>query len=148
MMSEGIQSWNNKEGTMKITVMLLVIFFSLQGVYAEELIIRSKDAQGKEEVIIQEYTPVSERSPREKAPAEVTMEKEKREDKKKQKTESDQAGIRIWCCNSQREKISVEEFLKASGFTILNIGFDPNLATEGCMYRISYRKGKEASRKD
>jgi hypothetical protein len=39
----------------------------------------------------------------------------------------------------------VEEFLKSSGFTILNIGFDPNLATGGCMYRISYKKSEEGS---
>jgi hypothetical protein len=129
---------------MKVKIILLAIFFSVQLVHAEELIIRSKDAQGKEEVIVHEYTPVPEKSLRERTPKKAPKEKKVKKSKKKKDTETAQEGVRFWCCNSQAEKISVEEFLKSSGFTITNIGFDPNLATGGCMYRISYKKGEES----
>ena len=73
---------------MKTIILFIAILFSFQVVYAEQLIIRSKDADGKEEVIVHEYTPVPDRPREKKAPRKTPEKKAPDETKDENATQS------------------------------------------------------------
>jgi hypothetical protein len=88
---------------MKTIIPLIAILFSVQVVYAEQLIIRSKDADGKEEVIIHEYTPVPER-PREKARTESSHKKKTEKEKDEKSLTEGQTDVSYPSKRSRRRK--------------------------------------------